>query len=288
MMPLIRTILLIAFTTIATGCLSTPSDNFADSLDQIRATPTIDVYLDSFILSDIKGKALGYNVENNRLVATELINTLVAQMKKKGYKANIVFIGSGFQFDLTENAEVYYSEKWKSTGSKFPGTAVIEGEQYSPTDTMNDYIRTALIDGKSTNSFIPPLFIGSASQKKELARDLGLLPEQKTERTAVLNNPPAELLNGGSDLKFFIKHADLDISAAKQLAVGAASLAASIAISGGTSASLMTFSTKGPIESVLMDMRDKKVVWAANLPDTARYVTWEKSIPIMLHHLPKR
>lgn len=279
---------LLVFSSLSVGCAVNPNERFAGSLDQVRSSDKIDVVIDSFVVSDIKGKSLGYNVEKNKQRATELKDTLVSLLEDRGYEPNVVFVGSGFHHEIDTDAEIFYSEDWTSTGTSFPGSEIIEGDSGWGEELASEYARAAYMEAKGANWTPPKVDLLTASETIDRNVRMGLLPEQKEARRAIFSNPPDVVSRASAPNVMFVKYANIDISAGKKFGVGLLTGAVSLASSGGTTATVMTFTEKGPIEVSLMNMETQQVVWATESVDTSLFDTEEKKINAVLKLFPKR
>jgi len=286
-------VLVLAVTTV--GCVVTPSERFADTVDKVRAAEKIDVVIDSFVVSDIEGKSLGYNVETNAKRSKALKDTIVATLKKKGYKANVVFMGSGFQQNEAVNNKspdgaITYSQKWKSTGKTFDKPVVLEGSEVWADDAAVGYFEAVLETARNTNKVAPKFDPFSKAKREQSQEEASLSAETITRREQVVNNPPKAVLNDLSKNVLFVKYGNVDISAGKQFGIGLLGAATTLAASGGQLVGLYFLTEKGPMEFVLMDIRNHEVLWAVENPDTRqRYGGREfHKVEGMLTHFPSR
>lgn len=78
-----RTVYVILFSAMLIGCANNPQKRFSETLDVVRTAPEIDVVIDSFVVSDISGRTLGYNMDKNIQRASAEDTSIFNTEKKK-------------------------------------------------------------------------------------------------------------------------------------------------------------------------------------------------------------
>lgn len=283
-----KSLIILVLAAILQACVVTPDVKFADTLDQVRATENINVIIDSFIATDIQGKSLGYNSRLNNARATELKDTVVSILQEKGYKPNIVFLGSGFQQDIFNQTDVFYSADWVSTGKKFSEAVAIEGNSEWANENMSGFFDVVLTEARDVGWTPPKYDLSTNGEKETRNARLGRLPGQKEARTIALQNPPEVIGNTGSDKFLVVKYGNVDMSTGKKFGIGLLSGALSLAASGGSTIGILTFSEKGPIEVALFDVSSQQILWAHESTDTSRFSTEAEKMIFMLETFPAR
>ena len=278
------------FTTLLwlAGCVATPDKRFASTLDQVRSTNKIAVVVDSMVLTDIEGRDLGFNIDKNASVAFELSEALVSTLAEKGYEATVEFVGSGYQADIPEEAAIYYSENWKSTGEPFPGNYLLGGESLWSDAGATKYFNAALMEGRGANWTPPSVDLTTSREKEKRAIKLGLTSEMIAERQEVFANSPDIVNSLETNVILFVKYADYDVSTTKKFGIGLLTGGVSLAASGGTAASVTTIRELGPMELVAFDAQSNEVLWAHEVADTSIFPTPAQKVAHMLGRFPKR
>jgi len=159
-----RIVYVILFSAMLIGCAANPQKRFAATLDMVRTAPEIDVVIDSFVVSDIRGRTLGYNMDKNIQRATEIKDTVVSVLESKGYKPNVVFVGSGLQQEMVNDTDILYSKDWQSIGENFSEGIMLEGDSSWEDVAAIDYFGAVIEEALGTN-WSPPRSFTSCRKK---------------------------------------------------------------------------------------------------------------------------
>jgi hypothetical protein len=275
-------LVLLVFTLI--GCANRLIEKFEVTADQVKAARKINVVVDSFVLSDITGSIPGYNLEKNKTRAALLADSVAEVLQAKGFDANVVFIGSGFQHDI-EDLEITYSERWKPIGGDF-SPVVLQGDPSWEQSDAAAYFDAAITEAKGALLYNPPL--ESAKSKQKRLERLGLLPDQEAERKRILQSPPELIAGSDSDLHLFVRYGNYDISTTKKVGLGLLTGVFSLAASGGNLISVLTFTEKGPMHVALMEPDTGQLLWGNEVEDTSFWLGEDEKIKEVLKHFPSK
>ena len=112
---------LLLMIVFASGCSMTPSKYFPKFSDQAKEIKDIDIVLDVFIESDIKGESVGIDEAKHEQALVLAEKTVIKEFEKRGYKPNIVYSGYGLMFENDQEKSYVYAKNGKSLNVAFDG-----------------------------------------------------------------------------------------------------------------------------------------------------------------------
>lgn len=162
---------------------------------------SVDVIIDSIVLSDLKGSALGYNKYKNTEIQEIAYDEVVGQLKHRRFEVNLLNESNGLYFETENDIQYVYSEEFKSLGVTYGGPDF--------SDINNPWNSEAAI------GFIQNLKRKARTKNKELLESANT--EDFISNLYRVDYVPDFVINSPADRLVFVCVYSKDVSASKSL-----------------------------------------------------------------------
>lgn len=263
-MKILKTIALgIVLFTFITGCAVTPEMRFSEFYERPSHPGSVDVVIDTVVLSDIAGSDVGFNAEKNRVAVESVSEGVPNLFASRRFEPNVVFEGNGAFFERGEDTEYFYCEDFRSTGEIYlPPVLAPEHAQWADPEVqafMRRLLERARVANlKKSSRKVPPI------TNEEIPAYIQSLP----------SNYLALVTVGGGE-----------IGAGKSFATGLLTGVLTAALTGGTYAYVGTSVSGTRVDIVLFDKATSSVVWH-NGGQGGRYTKVRQGLETLMESFP--
>lgn len=258
-------IICLVFLSLAfvTGCAITPKTRFAEFYERPSHPKTIDVVLDTIVLSDIAGSDIGFNVEKNTEAVKAVSESVPNLFASHHFQPNVIFQGNGAFYDWPEDREYFYCNDFRSTGEPYL-QSILPSEDAPWADPevrgfMKRLVERAQVANlKNSNKKVPPIE-----------------PEEV----------PAYIKSLPSDYFAFVSVTGGEVGAGKSFATGMLTGLLTAALTGGTYIYVGTSVSGSRVDVVVFDKTRSSVVWH-NGGQGGRYTKIRRGLETLMQPFP--
>ena len=241
---------LLIFAILVSGC-GTITERHFPQLHKNTGTPTsIDIVVDTFIVTDISGRDLGVDLKKNKRTLDIAIPFIKKLLTGKGYRIGREYGNTGliFEPDTGDSPRAYYyTDGWNATGKLFTPTIEPIDHDFWPSVRGRSFLKTFNQVGMQARAASKRLQIDAVSQ---------------LQHPVPIDSQPSELL-------MFISINGKDVHPVKSfvssVAIGTLSAVTSSAITGGNLilVGFPQYSHTG-VSIAVYDKQKKKLIWYVN------------------------
>jgi hypothetical protein len=258
----------VLLTALVTGCASTPKTRFSE----FYARPdkqSMDVVIDTLVLSDIAGSAAGYNKEKNDEAMKAVETAVTKAFADRGYDINIVYAGSGLIHQKKPDAEYYISEDWRSTDIAWHGPAPQGEQDLWATAEGTQFLQRLLARAHDANK-------QSSSRRKQ--------PEPPISQDEI----PQWVHDLESDFLVLVSAQGIEVSAGKSVGQAVATGLISALLTGGMYIHTSYSVSRSDIDIAVLDLTaEPRVVWHNHNPKGPGYKSVGTGINLTLKQFPE-
>ncbi|MFT7558963.1 MAG: hypothetical protein ACI93R_000866 [Flavobacteriales bacterium] len=261
-----RYILVLLLGVFISGCAVTPKTRFSEFYKEGADKKHIDLIIDTFIVSDIKGSDIGVNKTKNQ-EASELVRKGVIELlEERGYTVNLAYIGNGISYERSDKQQYVYSEEWESIGEEYKGPVAKSASDPWVTDESQIFLKRLIKRGKAANVTV-------ADKRRLVPR---IKPEEIPE---FVNNLPSRHL-------MLVSLSAGEVGSGKSIGTGILTGVLSAALTGGMYVYSSTTVSGSTIDITLFDKETSRISWNNGLLQGPKYKVAHKRLVGLFKYFP--
>lgn len=273
--------LLSIYIVLSLGCAANLKTRYPDFYKPDAHSSKIDVVIDSIVLSDIAGTDIGISEEKNAKAVASAKESLIENLKKRGFEPNVLIVGNGLYHQLEEGKRYFYSEDFKSTEREYQGAVVSDAQSYWASNEVKAFVDNLFERAQSK--------LKSKRKRKKYSQASSLkarkLEEQNSLEPLNLLEIPQVILNSPSNTIVFVKAYCGDVSMGKSIGTGIATGVVTALLTGGMYSYVATPVSGSSLEVLVLDKQKNKIAWY-NKAQAGNYKHLDNGIRIALQYFP--
>ena len=252
------------------SCATTPSQRFPTFNEEIQAMKSVDVILDVFIYSDIKGSDTGVNKEHHAKALEYAQEYISAEFKIRGLEPNFVYTNYGLFFEPSNEHNYVYSEDRKSLNKIYHAESSLKNSapMWSEKETR-EYLKTVMEYSAQYN--MPKQetpYPGNTQSSDAYVKDEDKpkeLNSETVENFFTKASIPESIANLPSDHFAIIKISAGDIPKSKTVGKAIATGILTTLLTGGAVTAIGTNASSANTHVAFINKTNGKLLWHNNL-----------------------
>lgn len=258
------------------SCAVTPTTRFSEFYERPSHPESIDIVIDTLILSDIAGSAVGVDKAKNEEAMLLIEPAIKQSFADRGFIPNLAFHGNGTTFKGDEKTHYFYATDWTSTQEVYTGPVYSEQNQLWGSAEVQTFLHRLLDHAKDANK---------KPRKKERVSNNSSKKRRQLVPALTPNEIPAEIMSMPSNLIVFVNFSGTEVGKGKSIGTAVATGLLSAALTGGMYVHASAPVSGSHLEIIVFDKSKSSVVWH-NFGPGQRYTHVSKGVETIMKAFP--